>query len=109
MKASLGRLAALPDDTDVYCGHEYTQKNLEFAASLEPANRDIADRRRIVDELRAKGRPSVPTTIAVEKRTNPFLRSTSPELRASVQRRMPGVGDDDVAIFAATRKLKDAF
>ena len=109
MKASLARLASLPDDTDVYCGHEYTQKNLEFAATLEPGNREVAERRRLVDDLRAKGRPSVPTTIAVEKLTNPFLRSGSPELRASVKRRMPSVADDDVAIFAATRKLKDEF
>ena len=109
MKRSLSRLAALPDDTAVYCGHEYTQRNLEFAATLEPGNADIAERRRAVDALRAAGHPSVPTTIAIEKRTNPFLRSSSPELRANVKRRMPAVGDDDVAVFAATRSLKDAF
>jgi len=109
MKRSLARLAALPDDTSVYCGHEYTQRNLEFAAMLEPGNADIKLRRHVVDDLRAAGRPSVPTTIAVEKRTNPFLRSASVELRASVRRRMPDVPDDDVAVFAATRALKDAF
>jgi hydroxyacylglutathione hydrolase len=109
MKASLARLAALPDDTDVYCGHEYTQRNLEFAAMLEPKNHDIAERRRTVDELRAQGRTSMPTTIAIEKRTNPFLRSDSAELRASVRQRMPRIGEDDVSVFAATRKLKDEF
>ncbi len=109
MKASLSRLASLPDETNVYCGHEYTQRNLEFAATLEPENRDIAARRRIVDELRANARPSVPTTIGIEKLTNPFLRSESAELRASVRRLLPRVSDDDVAIFAATRKLKDDF
>jgi hydroxyacylglutathione hydrolase len=109
MKRSLARLAALPDDTEVYCGHEYTQRNLEFAAMLEPSNLDIAARRRVVDQLRAAGRPSVPSTIAIEKRTNPFLRSGSAELRAEVKRRMPATGDDEVAVFAATRALKDAF
>jgi len=109
MKASLGRLASLPDDTSVYCGHEYTKKNLEFAAMLEPGNRDIAARRRIVDELRAKDRPSVPTTIGIEKLTNPFLRSESAELRATVRRLLPRVPDVGVEIFAATRKLKDDF
>ena len=109
MKRSLACLAALPDDTAVYCGHEYTQRNLEFAATLEPKNPDIAAQRRAVDALRAAGRPSVPTTIAIEKRTNPFLRSGSAELRAEVKRRMPATGDDEVAVFAATRALKDAF
>ena len=109
MHRSLARLAALPDDTLVYCGHEYTQRNLEFAAMLEPGNEDIKVRRREVDALRAAGRPSVPTTIALEKRTNPFLRSESVELRANVRRRMPQIPDDGLAIFAATRALKDAF
>lgn len=109
MHRSLARLAALPDDTLVYCGHEYTQRNLEFAAMLEPGNEDIKVRRREVDGLRAAGRPSVPTTIALERRTNPFLRSASAELRANVRRRMPEIPDDTLSIFAATRVLKDAF
>src|SRR6185369_7924115 len=94
MMASLERLAALPDDTRVYCGHEYTAKNLEFAAELEPSNADLSRRRREVAELRASGRPSVPTTIAIEKETNPFLRPTSPELAASVRARESGVASD---------------
>ncbi len=108
MLDSLGRLAALPDDTLVYCGHEYTQSNLEFAAMLEPGNRDLALRREEVAALLAQGKPTVPTTIAIEKRTNPFLRSDSPELQASVAERT-GVRGDVVAVFAATRKLKDEF
>jgi len=109
MMSSLSRLAALPDDTRVYFGHEYTTKNLEFAAGLEPNNQALARRRREVAELRAAGKPTVPTTIAIEKDTNPFLRSTSPELAASVLAREAGVGSDATSIFAATRRLKDNF
>jgi hydroxyacylglutathione hydrolase len=109
MKASLEKLAALPDDTLVYCGHEYTQGNLRFAATLEPTNEKLAERRAEVDRLIESGRPSVPTTIAIEKDTNPFLRSTSPELVAAVQAQMSDVGSDPVDVFAATRTLKDSF
>jgi hydroxyacylglutathione hydrolase len=109
MMASLARLASLPDATLVYCGHEYTRSNLEFAATLEPNNADLATRRREVEGVRAAGLPTVPTTIALEKKTNPFLRSDSPELIESVCRQMPGTGSDALSIFAATRKLKDKF
>ncbi len=109
MKASLEKLAALPDDTLVYCGHEYTQGNLRFAATLEPNNAELGRRREEVDALIASGKPSVPTTIAIEKQTNPFLRSASPELVASVQAQVAGLGADPVEVFAATRTLKDSF
>lgn len=109
MMASLSRLAALGDDTRVYCGHEYTASNLRFAAELEPSNAALAERRREVDAMRAAGRPTVPTTIAIEKATNPFLRSTSPELAASVLAREAGCGNDAASIFAATRRLKDNY
>jgi hydroxyacylglutathione hydrolase len=109
MMASLTKLAALPDDTRVYCGHEYTASNLRFAAELEPSSAALAERRREVDAMRAEGRPTVPTTIALEKATNPFLRWSSPELAASVLARDPGAGTDAASIFAATRRLKDHF
>ena len=109
MMASLAKLAALPDPTQVYCGHEYTEKNLRFARELEPENRAIAEKLARVERLRADGRPTVPSTIAEEKATNPFLRSRSPELRASIRARFPDVADDDFAIFAKTRELKDAY
>jgi hydroxyacylglutathione hydrolase len=109
MMASLARLAALPGATLVYCGHEYTQRNLEFAAMLEPGNADLAARRRDVERMRAGGMPTVPTTIEMEKRTNPFLRSESPELSASVRQRLPGTAPDRLSVFAATRTLKDEF
>ncbi len=109
MRSSLGRLAALPDETKVYCGHEYTESNLRFALTLEPGNARLSARAEEVARLRGDGKPSVPTTIEIEKATNPFLRSDSAELRASVQTRVQGVADDDVAVFAATRQLKDNF
>jgi hydroxyacylglutathione hydrolase len=110
MMRSLGRLSGLPDDTRVFCGHEYTQKNLEFAATLEPGNRAVADKLARVRALRREGTPTVPTTIAEEKATNPFLRTTSPELAASVRAKVPDVpAGDAVALFAAVRALKDRF
>ncbi len=109
MKASLDRLAALPDSTKVYCGHEYTQQNLDFALSVEPGNQALQERVRAVAELREAGKPTLPTTIALEKQTNPFLRCNSEELRASLAKRFPGLSDDPVEIFAAARRLKDDF
>lgn len=109
MMASLAKLNALPEDTKVYCGHEYTVRNLEFAHLLEPSNEAIAQKLEWAKSRRAQNQPTVPTTIASERATNPFLRTHSPELRRSVRARIPGVGDDDVAIFAGTRKLKDEF
>jgi hydroxyacylglutathione hydrolase len=110
MMASLAKLARLPDETRVYCGHEYTQKNLEFALTLEPGNARLVEKKRRVDELRRAGAPTVPSTIAEEKATNPFLRTASPELERSVRARVPGLpAGDPVALFAAVRALKDRF
>jgi hydroxyacylglutathione hydrolase len=110
MMRSLGRLAALPDDTRVYCGHEYTEKNLRFAAMLEPGNRPLAEKLRRVQGLRREGKFTVPSTIGEEKVTNPFLRVDSPELVSSVRERVRDVpAGDRVALFAAVRGLKDRF
>lgn len=109
MMDSLAKLTALPDDTKVYCGHEYTEKNLDFAVTLEPGNSALAKKREAVSRLRAAGQPSVPTTIASEKATNPFLRVDSSELLASLKARFPELSSDPVTIFAKTRMLKDQF
>jgi hydroxyacylglutathione hydrolase len=110
MMASLARLAALPDATRVYCGHEYTEKNLRFAAILEPGNAALRGKLATVEALRRDARPTVPTTIADEKATNPFLRMDSAELAASVRRRVPDLPPDDpTALFAAVRALKDRY
>ncbi len=109
MMASLARLTALPEDTQVYFGHEYTVRNLEFALLLEPSNRAIADKLAWARSRRAQGLPTVPTTLASERATNPFLRSHSPELRASIRKRFPESDENDERIFACTRRLKDEF
>jgi len=110
MMASLGKLAALPDDTRVYCGHEYTEKNLQFALTLEPGNAALRAKIASVQAMRHAGKPTVPSTIADEKATNPFLRTDSPELATSVRARVPGLpAGDRVALFAAVRGLKDRF
>jgi hydroxyacylglutathione hydrolase len=109
MVASLGRLAALPADTKVFCGHEYTEKNLRFALTLEPGNVALATKYKESKARRERGEPTVPTTIAQELATNPFLRCDSPELRASVGNQFPEAVEDPVAVFARVRQLKDAF
>ncbi|HVZ13127.1 MAG TPA: hydroxyacylglutathione hydrolase [Bauldia sp.] len=87
MWESLLRLAALPDDTTVYCGHEYTEANIRFALTVEPNNPDLIRRAAEVKALRAEGRMTLPTTIALEKKTNPFLRAGSAERFAELRRR----------------------
>lgn len=109
MVASLKKLAALPDSTQVYCGHEYTEKNLRFALTLEPGNRALAKKHQWSLETRAKKKITVPSTIGDEKQTNPFLRADSLELRANLKQRDPSVKDDPIAIFAKLRELKDHF
>ncbi|MEO8444773.1 MAG: hydroxyacylglutathione hydrolase [Gammaproteobacteria bacterium] len=105
MWASLQKLMSLPDDTRVYCAHEYTASNGRFAVTMEPDNAALTTRVREVAALRAAGRPTVPSTIGVEKATNPFLRPASPELRATL-----GMADAaDAAVLGETRRRKDRF
>ena len=105
MHASLAKLAALPDDTLVYCGHEYTLNNGRFALTLEPDNQDLKTRMKDVEARREKGEPTVPSSIGLEKRTNPFLRTGSAQIRAVLKMETA----DDVAVVAQIRRRKDAF
>lgn len=105
MWTSLGKLMALPDDTTVYCAHEYTQANARFALSVEPQNAALVARAKEIDEKRARGEWTVPTTIGLEKATNPFLRAASADLRRTVGLEAA----KDVDVFAETRKRKDNF
>jgi hydroxyacylglutathione hydrolase len=109
MVASLKKLASLPDSTQVYCGHEYTEKNLRFALTLEPGNEALKKKHQWCLKTRAENKFTMPSTIADEKKTNPFLRTESSELRANLKKRYPSVGDDPIAIFAKVRELKDHF
>lgn len=105
MWTSLQKLMALPPETRVYCAHEYTQSNARFALSVDPENAALVARAKEIDAMRAKGIPTVPSSIGLELATNPFLRPTS----ESLQRKLGMVGADAVAVFAETRKRKDNF
>jgi len=109
MLASLSKLMALPDATRVYFGHEYTENNLRFAASLEPGNEELKKKRAWVVEQRQKQLGTTPTTIASEKATNPFFRWASPELQQTLKRQFPELELTPVSVFAKTRALKDTF
>ena len=106
---ALQRLAKLPDDTPVYCGHEYTEANIRFALVCEPTNTKLQQRQSATLALRAAGRPSLPSTIALEKATNPFLRCAEPEVIAAVLRKTPTQQTDEISIFTALRTWKDSF
>jgi hydroxyacylglutathione hydrolase len=106
---SLDRLAALPEATRVYCTHEYTLDNLAFAAAVEPDSTAIRDEIARVRKLRARGQPSLPSTIGHERRINPFLRVGDPAVVAAV-RRHAGPGPSGAGeVFAALRRWKDSF
>ena len=107
MLASLDLLAGLPAETRVYCTHEYTESNLAFAAAVEPDNREIADYRKQCAQLRAGGHPTLPSTIDLEKRVNPFLRVDLESVRRAAAAR--GAGSNRAEVFAAIREWKDNF
>lgn len=109
MHNSLSRLQQLPPDTLVYCGHEYTEKNLQFAMTVEPGNKKAAERLQRVRGLRAQGISTVPSTMEEERETNPFLRWDSREIQATLKRRFPEIPLDPVSVFAKVRELKDSF
>jgi hydroxyacylglutathione hydrolase len=105
MWSSLQKILQWPDDTRIYCAHEYTQSNARFALSVEPQNPALQARAAAVAKLRAAGTPTVPSTLGEERATNPFLRPGSGGLRSAI-----GIGAAaDVEVFAKTRALKDAF
>jgi hydroxyacylglutathione hydrolase len=109
MMRSLSKLMALPDETRVYFGHEYTEKNLRFALTLEPQNEALREKHAWAAEQMRAGQPTVPTTIGSEKATNPFFRWQSAELRTTLHTRFPELALDAVTVFAKTRALKDVF
>lgn len=108
MADSLAKLAALPDDTRIYCAHEYTEANLRFAVAVEPDNAAIRQRIAAVGERRRLGLPTVPSTLAEEKATNPFLRCAEPAVVAAAQARDPQARHA-VGVFAAIREWKNVF
>ena len=109
MASSLAKLAALPDTTRVYCGHEYTLANIAFARAVEPGNAALAARAASESDKRASGLPTLPSTIAREKQTNPFLRCAEPAVIAAAGKCSGSSVSDPVGVFAAIRDWKNRF
>lgn len=107
MHASLNKIVALPEETEVYCAHEYTASNLAFALAVEPDNEQLQQYRDEVNRLRAQNRPTLPTTLRREKWINPFLRTDQQSVIRSVANRTQQT--DPLAIFSALREWKNEF
>lgn len=109
LHTSLQRLAALPAQTQVYCAHEYTLGNLRFALAVEPNNPALQQRQVEAAALRERGLPTLPSTIALELATNPFLRVNEDAVRRQAEARADARLDAPAAVFAALRSWKDQF
>lgn len=106
MLSSLKKITSLPDDTNVYCGHEYTLSNSKFALSIEPGNKELQSYASHVTRLREKGLPTIPTSLKIEKQCNPFLRTSSAEIRESLNILESG---DEAEALGVIRQAKDNF
>lgn len=109
LKHSLDRIAALPDNTILYCAHEYTLNNLKFALAVEPENAELKKEVERVKALRRTNSPSLPTTVAREKRINPFLRCHTPQLAEAVSKYVGNELNEDLAVFTELRRWKDVY
>jgi hydroxyacylglutathione hydrolase len=109
MWSSLSKLAALPSETRVFCGHEYTLANIRFALAVEPDNRTLIVRQSVETQRRAQGEPTLPSTIGDERATNPFLRAEQPAVKMAAEAHAGHSLDNAVATFAELRAWKNAF
>jgi hydroxyacylglutathione hydrolase len=109
MNASLDRLRALPPDTRMFCGHEYTAANLRFALAVDPDNPAALEHRTRVEQLVSAGMPSLPSTLSLEIRINPFLRCDQPAIRAAAEARVGAALPAPADVFGALRAWKDRF
>ena len=109
MLHSLTKLASLPDETRVYCGHEYTLANIRFARAVDPGNAVLAAREERAQRLRDAGKPTLPSTLGEERATNPFLRCAEPAVVESANKYLGGRMSDPVSVFAAIREWKNRF
>ena len=105
MWSSLNLMMEWPDETELYCAHEYTQSNAEFAITVEPNNKALSRRKIEVDRMRLENKPTVPTNLGIEKQTNPFLRPDSKEIKANLNMDSAST----VEVFAEIRQRKDNF
>lgn len=106
---SLSKLNALPAETQVFCAHEYTLANIEFASHIEPENIALKNKLAACSELRKQDKPTLPSTIAIEQETNPFLRCHKQSIKTRVSDLTQTSVTSDEETFAALRKLKDTF
>lgn len=109
MLQSLKKLLALPDDTQIYCGHEYTLSNIKFALHVEPQNAQLKKRLEDAKRLRAKNQPTVPSLLQLEIATNPFLRCREPSVIETVSNHAGKKLNSEVEIFAELRQWKNTF
>ena len=109
MRASLNKLGTLPATTKVYCAHEYTLANLAFAAVVEPNNKVLIQRLEHCSQLRQQNKATVPSTIAAELATNPFMRSSEPTVISAALVKNPSCSNDEDAVFTEIRQWKNDF
>lgn len=109
MFLSLSKLASLPDETQVFCGHEYTVSNLKFALEIEPTNKDTLNRLQAETEKRSQGLPTLPSSIALEKKTNPFLRAEEPHIQKTLHDLGLMKNLSPIDAFGAMRDWKDIY
>lgn len=109
MLHSMNKLKRLPDDTKVYCAHEYTLANMKFALAVEPDNNALQEHAELVSKLRSEDCITLPTTMHKEKAINPFMRTSQPCIATAAASRLNETPADEVAVFAAVRKWKDEF
>ncbi len=109
MHDSLSRLRSLPDDTEVYCAHEYTMANIAFAKAVEPENRSLQERYLAARDLRERNIPTVPSTLKTEKETNPFLRFDNPDFVSALGQYAKKTFSSPVSVFACSRSCREAF
>jgi hydroxyacylglutathione hydrolase len=107
MYTSLQKLAKLPDETLIYCAHEYTLGNIRFARTVDPENMDLSEREAAVEEQRRRDVPTLPSTISIEKTTNPFLRCHHPDIIDNVNVHAGRSLSDPVSVFTELRKWKN--
>lgn len=106
---SLQRIATLPENTQLYCAHEYTLANLDFAQAVEPDNQRLMERIETETQKRKKNIPTIPSTIAIERQTNPFIRINEPQVIKAVKNHSGIELQSDKEVFAALRRWKDVF
>lgn len=109
MLSSLNKIAALPDETRIYCAHEYTVDNLRFATTIDPENENLRHYTEQANDLRQRDQPTLPSTLALEKDINPFLRTGINAIKHATEKHCGSQLEDEVAVFAELRRWKDGF